>query len=88
MATKPLTHTIAGRAQVGLSYFFLAGFFALATAQGLGYLKLDIIGELKDIVTLVMSFWFMRQRESTAETPASPVPPTQPVTPAPSESKP
>lgn len=74
---KPLTHRVAGRAQVGLSYFFLAGFFALATAQGLGYLKLDVVGELKDVLMLVMSFWFMRQRES--------VNPTQPEIPAPSE---
>lgn len=62
--TKPLTHRVAGRAQVGLSYFFLSGFFAVVAAQGLGYLKTDMLSQLSPIVMLVMTFWFQRQRTS------------------------
>ena len=69
-----LTHKKAANAQVGLSYLFLIGFFLLAAAQGLGYLKLDMIGELKDVLMLVMSFWFMRQRTTGNPVPNEPTP--------------
>jgi hypothetical protein len=62
---RPLTHRVAGRAQVGLSYFFLAGFFAALGAEGLGYIKMDIMGQLGPMAMLVLSFWFQRQRETT-----------------------
>lgn len=76
-----MTHRQSRGAQIGLSYFFLVGFFVMAGAQGLGYLKLDVIGELKDVLMLVMSFWFMRQRESTPEVKHT-IDPFQPVKPA------
>lgn len=74
---QQMTHRQSRGAQIGLSYFFLAGFFVMATLQGFGYLKLDVIGELKDVLMLVMSFWFMRQRETTEEA-KRPTDPTQP----------
>ena len=76
---KPLMpHLKAANAQVGLSYAFLFGFFSMAAFQGLGYLKIDAIGGLKGVLMLVMSFWFMRQRNSGDDPP-----PTQPENPAP-----
>jgi hypothetical protein len=82
--TKPLTHRAAGRAQVGLSYFFLGGFFAALGAEGLGYIKMDIMGQLAPMAMLVLSFWFQRQRETTdAVTNVSDHPnPTTPAQPA------
>lgn len=77
--SKPLTHRTAAFAQVGLSYFFLAGFFAALLAEGLGYIKLDVMGQLAPMAMLVLSFWFQRQRES-AEPQAAP--PTTPAVPA------
>lgn len=79
----------AGNAQVGLSYFFLIGFFAVVIMEGLGLLKISMVNQLIPIVMLVMTFWFQRQR--TTETvgdgdPPRGVPslnPIQPVTPAP-----
>jgi len=68
---KPLTHRIAGRHQVGLSYFFLAGFFTCVILQGFGYLKTDITHDLATMAMLVLSFWFNRQRETVPES-ASP----------------
>jgi hypothetical protein len=68
---KPMSHKTAAYAQIGLSYFFLAGFFASLVLQGLGYLKLDVLGGLKDVLMLVMSFWFMRQRTTGDEPPPS-----------------
>lgn len=79
MTAKPMTHRTAANAQVGLSYFFLTGFFLLVGLQGLGYIKFDVIGSLKDVLMLVMSFWFMRQRTSAEPDSA---PPSQPADPA------
>lgn len=78
---ETMTHRQSRGAQIGLSYFFLGGFFIMAALQGFGYLKLDVIGELKDVLMLVMSFWFMRQRESTSEAkhPADPIQPAKPA---------
>jgi hypothetical protein len=79
VSPKPLTHSVAGRAQVGLSYFFLAGFFALLVLEGLGYIKINVVDELGPITMLVMSFWFQRQRTSVDESPPATAPvPTEP----------
>jgi hypothetical protein len=59
-----LSHHAVATAQVGLSYFFLAGFFACLILVGLGYLKPDIMTSLTAGVQLVLAFWFMRQRAS------------------------
>ena len=72
-----LTHRKARSAQIGLSYFFLFGFFFVMVATGLGYMKVDVIHFMEGGATMILSFWFMRQRETGSE----PVP-TQPVTPA------
>lgn len=80
MKSPTMTHRTAANAQVGLSYLFLLGFFAMAACQGLGYLKIDVIGALKDVLMLVMSFWFMRQRVSGDEpNPTQPDPPANGV---------
>lgn len=78
MKIPAMTHRMAASAQVGLSYAFLVGFFAMAALQGLGYMKIDAIGALKDVLMLVMSYWFMRQRTSGDEPPI----PTTPDNPA------
>jgi len=75
MPISSMTHRKAGNAQVGLSYFFLAGFFACLILQGLGYIKTDLTGQLAPMAMLVLSFWFQRQRITggePAEQPNSP----------------
>lgn len=67
-----LSHHAVATAQVGLSYFFLAGFFACIAGVGLGYLKGDVLTILGSGVQLILAFWFMRQRTSD--------PPTDPPT--------
>lgn len=81
MATlTPMTHRKAGNAQVGLSYFFLTGFFVVLILEGVGYIKANVSNNLREVLMLVMSFWFMRQRDSSAEhTPPNPTPPPAPV---------
>ena len=63
-----LPHHVVATAQVGLSYFFLTGFFACLILVGLGYLKADIMTSLTAGVQLVLAFWFMRQRTSDPPT--------------------
>lgn len=83
MKVPGLTHWIVATAQVGLSYFFLAGYFTLLILQGLGIFKADISGKLEDVLMLVMSFWFMRQRVSGDEPPKDdPKNPQLPANPA------
>lgn len=79
---QTMSHRQARAAQVGLSYVFLLGFFALLYFQGTGALKFNVVGELKDVLMLMMSFWFMRQRESNPEAlhPENPISPV--LTPA------
>ena len=59
-----LSHHMVATAQVGLSYLFLAGFFACVILYGLGYFKNDIMTVLTAGLQLMLSFWFMRQRTS------------------------
>lgn len=83
MATPaPMTHRKAGNAQVGLSYLFLIGFFAALFLQGLGYLKIDVVNECKEMVMLVLYFWFQRQRETGPEHSPTPSIAPNPTTPA------
>lgn len=86
MATlTPMTHRKAGNAQVGLSYFFLTGFFVVLILEGVGYIKANVSNNLREVLMLVMSFWFMRQRvsgddpsEQSHPHPSTPVIPTMP----------
>jgi hypothetical protein len=64
---RDLTHRKARSAQVGLSYFFLAGFFGIIMLEGLGWIKFDVMGQLGPMAMLVLSFWFQRQRSSSDE---------------------
>ncbi len=74
-----LTHRKARSAQVGLSYFFLAGFFGIIIMQGTGCLKFDVMGQLGPMAMLVLSFWFQRQRTSSDDPTPTPTPnPIQP----------
>ena len=57
-----MKHRTAAFAQVGISYFFLTGFFVAAGLEASGIVKTSLTNELKDGLMLVMSFWFMRQR--------------------------
>jgi hypothetical protein len=78
-----LTHWGVAKAQVGLSYLFLLGFFSVLILEGLGYLKNNVSNNLREVLMLVMSFWFMRARVSgdepeQIESPTIPSVPTQP----------
>jgi hypothetical protein len=95
-----MTHRAAASAQVGLSYFFLAGFFACIYLDGRGIIKgVNPFTDLKDPLMLILYFWFQRTRDSASEAPAAgtlsghqvPPPPsgvTAHVQPAPAESAP
>lgn len=70
-----LTHRKARSAQVGVTYFFLAGCFGLIAMQEMGYFKAgsaDIIPQIIPLMMLVLSFWFQRQRTSVDDPPAPP----------------
>jgi hypothetical protein len=72
-----LWHITVANAQVGITYFFLAGFFAMIGLQGAGVFKIDVTTKLNDVLMLVMSYWFMRQR--TSEPKSNPTPPAEPA---------
>ena len=55
---------LTARAQIGLSFFFIAGFFATLAGEGLGYIKAGTADNLREGVLLVLFFWFQRQRQS------------------------
>jgi hypothetical protein len=79
-----MTHRRAGNAQIGLSYFFLTGFFVVLILEGLGYIKSNVSNNLREVLMLVMSFWFMRQRTSGDEpTTSAPEKPSDPKAPSP-----
>jgi hypothetical protein len=86
MKSPQMFHRTVANAQVGLSYFFLAGFFTVLILSGLGVLKVDVTHFLEGGATMVLSYWFMRQRSSTDEPmkESDPVPsnPQKPVEPA------
>lgn len=71
-----LSHRVIAHAQVGLSYFFIAGFLAAIAAEGAGYLKAGTAQTLREGALLILFFWFQRQR-SSEDTPAAPL--TTPV---------
>ena len=55
-----MTDLLTARAQVGLSYLIIGGYFAIKICEGLGYLK--DVSDMNEIVMLVSAYWFMRQR--------------------------
>jgi hypothetical protein len=67
---------LTAQAQVGISYLFLAGFFALIAAEGLGYLKQGTADRLAEGVLLILFFWFQRQRTNEPDPPKPPENPT------------
>jgi hypothetical protein len=81
MRIPKLTHWAVAKAQVGLSYLFLLGFFAELTLVALGRAKIDVTSELKEGVMLILFFWFQRQRAS-GEDPEPNDPNAVPGTPA------
>ncbi len=82
-----MTHTTVANAQVVLSILFLLGFFSMMTLEGLGYFKVNVTNNLREVLMLVMSFWFMRQRVSGDDPKEQPHPvPTMPATPGPAKS--
>lgn len=64
-----LPHAVVASAQVGLSYLIVAGFFGVIVGEGMKYLTPGTSDKIKDALTLVAAFWFMRQRTSTDSTP-------------------
>lgn len=62
---------LTARAQIGLSYFFLAGFFGVLAAEGLGHLKAGTAQTLREGVLLILFFWFQRQRTSEPDVPTT-----------------
>jgi hypothetical protein len=51
---------LTARAQVGLSFLIVLGYFGIKVAEGLGYLK--DVGDMNEMLMLVLFFWFQRQR--------------------------
>lgn len=58
---------LTARAQVGLSFLILLGYFGIKVAEGLGYLETG--GDMNELVMLVAFFWFQRTR--TQEKPSA-----------------
>lgn len=52
------------KTQRNLSYLFLLGFFATLVLQGMGWVDIEL--DLKEMVMLVLTFWFLRARPSGA----------------------
>lgn len=76
-AAPSMTHRHAALAQMWLSFAFLLGFFVCAYQEGMGHFKENVTNNLREVLMLMMSFWFMRQRET------SPTPAPNPTTPPP-----
>lgn len=79
MRIKEMTHLGVGASQLILSILFLFGFFFCAAMEGLGYFKVSIVNNLREVLMLMMSFWFMRQRVSTNEPEGNSRTPTLPA---------
>lgn len=78
MKVPRLSHWAVAKAQVGLSYLFLLGFFGVLLLEGLGYIKNNVSNNLREVLMLVMSFWFMRARTSGDEPDPTPDPTSPP----------
>lgn len=51
---------LTAKAQVGLSFLIVMGYFGIKIAEGLGFLK--GVGDMNEMLMLVLFFWFQRQR--------------------------
>jgi len=71
---RDMWHTTVANAQVGITYFWLVGYFGAVAFAGFGRISWDTVKELSPITMLVMTFWFQRQRTSTDQ--AAPSAPT------------
>jgi hypothetical protein len=61
-------NTFIARHQAGLSYLVIGAFFALKFLQIFGYGSTDFeADDLKEIVMVVVLFWFMRERGAKPE---------------------
>lgn len=72
MNIPSMTHRAAANAQIGLSYFYLTGYFAVLVLYGLGILKVNVIEDLTPLTAMVLTFWFQRQRTSADTNPTQP----------------
>lgn len=57
-----MNELLTARAQVGLSFLIVLGYFGIKIAEGLGYLK--GVGDMNEMLMLVLFFWFQRQRQT------------------------
>lgn len=81
---------LTAKAQRNITYLWLAGFFAVVTLQGMGYLK-SVPNDIYTLTAVVLFFWFQRTRGQqpdtattiTTSTPPPPEPATTTVTTAP-----
>jgi len=64
-----LSHHAVATAQVGLSYLIVIGYLGVIVATGAKYLAQDTASNLKDVLFLVATFWFQRQRTSDPPNP-------------------
>lgn len=53
---------MTAKAQIGLSYLIVAGYFGIHVATGLEYMK--PVGDMNEMLMLVLFFWFQRTRNS------------------------
>lgn len=66
-----LWHLTVANAQVGLSYFWLLGYFGAVAMTGLGKFPTNVLADLTPITVMVVSFWFQRQRQSAEDKPSA-----------------
>jgi hypothetical protein len=52
---------LIARAQVGLSFFIIAGYFGIKIAEGLQLIQATS-GDMNELIMLIAFFWFQRQR--------------------------
>lgn len=72
-------------AQRNITYLWLVGFFAIITAQGLGYLR-NVPNDVYTLTAVVLFFWFQRTRAQEKPDPTTTTTRTETMT-LPSEPK-
>jgi hypothetical protein len=69
---QAMWHWTVANAQVGITYFWLCGYFAVIVITLRGKLPVDVLSTLTPITATVIAFWFSRQRASSDEKPSNP----------------
>ena len=62
-----MSDLFTAKSQRNITYLWLGGFFGIIAAQGMGYLKDVPYDVLLNLTTVVLTFWFLRSRSTSAE---------------------